>query len=92
MNWPWVSRRAHDIAGANFREVYQRWIDAESRNQKAEGRCADLERALDIANALKREEQWRRIKAEGEVAFRNERIKRVLGLPIWPADEEKKAG
>lgn len=35
-------------------------------------------------------ERMRAVRAEAEVAYRNERIQRVLGLPIWPTDEEKK--
>lgn len=40
-----------------------------------------LKRALALAEARTRDEQWRRIKAEGHVAYMQERIMRVLGLP-----------
>ena len=86
MKWPWVSARKHANAIGNCREYCDRMLQAQARSQA-------LELALNIEKDLRRDEQWRRLKAEGELAYARERIKRVLGLPIWPAsDEEKKAG
>jgi hypothetical protein len=77
MLWPWVSRRAHNNALQNARESYVRWVDAEARVQA-------YQKALDMEEARRRDEQWRRLRAEGHVAYMQERIIRVLGLPIWP--------
>jgi len=82
--WPWVSRRTHDIVLGNCIGYHARWVEAEAR-------CQALEKQVQVVEALRQDEQWRRIKAEGLCAYKDERIRRVLGLPIWPA-EEKKAG
>lgn len=48
------------------------------------------EQCSQLAVTLHRE-RLRRQKAEAHVAYMQERIQRVLGLPIWPADEENTA-
>lgn len=79
MRWPFVYRSKHNVALANCRQLHGKWLEARCQVQA-------LEKALDIANALRREEQWRRIKAEGLCAYKDERIRRAIGL-ITPADE-----
>lgn len=91
MKLPWVSRRQYDMAMATSHGWWCHYTAAGKEALRLSGRVSDLERALDIANALRRDEQWRRIKAEGQVSYMQDRIRRVLGLPIWP-EEEKKAG
>ena len=41
----------------------------------------DIRRAFEIERALRVDEQWRRLKAEGQCAYMQDRIRRVLGLP-----------
>ena len=75
--WPWVSRRLLDAAT-------QLTVDALD--------AADNWRrdALELDAALRRE-RLRADRAEGELRWRDERIRRVLGLPGFTTEEEKKS-
>jgi len=85
MRWPWVSSARFRLVCQNYRETYERYVAAMVRVQA-------LEKQLDVVESLRRDEQWRRIKAEGLCAFKDERMRRVLGLPGFADnDEEKKA-
>lgn len=69
------------------------WVsrrEHEAKLAKAKG-AADMfsEQCSQLAVTLHRE-RLRLQKAEAHVAYMQERIQRVPGLPIWPADEEKK--
>jgi hypothetical protein len=52
--------------------------------------CLEHAKQADMANALRRDEQWRRIKAEGLCAYKDDRIRRVLGLPLFAENDEEK--
>lgn len=54
--------------------------DVEGRWRHNEGQ---LLKALDIANALRRDEQWRRIKAEGRLAYTYDRLVQLRAC-LWP--------
>ena len=74
MAWPWVSRSRLLRVMENAREWHLRWVTAEARVQA-------YQKALAMEEERRRDEQWRRIKAEGHVAYMQDRIRRVLGLP-----------
>jgi hypothetical protein len=81
MKPPFVSRRKYDAHVAKLMAYVQALT-----TENDQLRTANL-----ILSDMERDQRWRRMKLEGLVQFKDERIRRVLGLPIWPA-EEKKAG
>ena len=81
MKLPFVSRRKYDAHVAKLM-AYIRAATVENDQ---------LRTANMMLSDMERNQRWRRMKLEGLCAYKDERIRRVLGLPIWP-EEEKKAG
>lgn len=81
MKWPWVSRKSYDEAVRQTHTLHDRWVNASAAAQ-------NYARALEIEKALRRDEQWRRLKAEGQLAYVLDRARqaRELMLP-YVADE-----
>ena len=81
MKFPFVSRARHEAGLAARDQVVSDALDS-----------ADAWRrdALYLANRLQAEFVLRQ-KAEGELRWRDERIRRVLGLPGFELEEEKKS-
>lgn len=85
MKWPWISRKKAEDVLSTCNE-YARRLDAYAQAQDAMVKSlkAELETATAAYNAmreLEQQERWRRLKAEGLVQFKDDRIRRVLGLP-----------
>jgi len=83
MRWPFVSRR-------RFEALLSAYVANEQALSAAHLRVFALERQVDVVESLRRDEQWRRIKAEGLCAYKDDRVRRVLGLPGFTDDEEGK--
>lgn len=74
MMWPWISRKAFDTAMAEV--------------ERFRAMAAAYAKQANMADALRRDEQWRRLKAEGQLAYVLDRARqaRELMLP-YVADE-----
>ena len=81
MKFPFVTRKRLCQAIGSAIEWHRRYVDAEARLAATR---AELAQTVDCYNAMRKleqEERWRRLKAEGAVAYKDDRIRRVLGLP-----------
>ena len=85
MKFPWMNRRQYDQLRAYNRLTVDR-LACQIEGLKLElaaARC-ELAHARDCYAAmreLEQQERWRRLRAEGLVQFKDDRIRRVLGLP-----------
>lgn len=94
MKLPWVSRKNYEGLRLS-REIMEAKLTAHYE-AKVEHIHAELAHVVDCYNAmreLEQQERWRRLRAEGLCQFKDDRIRRVLGLPGFqePAEEKKTA-
>jgi len=90
MKW-FVSRKSFDAAVASAINWYNRYIDTLKDLHDAEALLratqAELETAVSAYNAmreLEQQERHRRLMLQGEVQYRDERMRRALGLITTP--------
>ena len=80
MKWPWVSRKKYDEVMANA-------LKLANMVESYAATSDHYERALGIANALRRDEQWRRLKAEGQLAYVQDRVVRARDMMLTYVEE-----
>jgi hypothetical protein len=86
MRWPWVSRKKYDeLKLARLIEQTKHLnlvADLRETNRELESRVTWLAE-------LERQERWKRMKLEGLVKFKDERIRKAIGLFDAFADGKK---
>lgn len=99
MKWPLITRKKYEalrrdgVVNAFLAGVAEKQIaDLEARLAATQ---AELAHTVDCYNAMRKleqEERWRRLKAEGCVAFLTDKARKARALMLpYVLDEEKKA-
>lgn len=79
MKWPWMTRAKH-VEGIRRMAGYVRALTTE--NDQLRSHVGSLQKAYDMEQALRRDEQWRRIKAEGLLAYKDDRVRQARELML----------
>jgi hypothetical protein len=97
MKW-FVSRKSFDGAVASAMRWYNLFLETEAKVHGLECQLAacrhELAHTIECYNGMRQleeQERHRRLALQGEVQYRDERIKRVLGLPGFSDAETEKA-
>ncbi len=80
MKWPFAMRSSVDEAIKSAIGWHCKWVAAMTELQ-------DAEKKADIAHALRRDEQWRRLKAEGQLAYMQDRVVRARDMMLTYVEE-----
>jgi len=94
MKWPFVSRRAHEQEILRWHHILDdlgaQCLRHAEGAQAWKAMALDAEKRYAMLGRLERTERAKRMMAEGEVQYRDERMRRVIGLLV-PEEGKKSA-